>query len=105
MRLFATAVVVIGLAAAESPCAVGQDSGRFPSKPVTLIVPWPAGGSTDIAMRAMSEVAAKHLGQPIIVDNRAGASGTLGPAHHGCQRQAGRLHDLRRFRSRSSAVP
>ncbi|NKB16070.1 MAG: tripartite tricarboxylate transporter substrate binding protein [Sphingomonadales bacterium] len=80
MRLFATAVVVIGLAAAASPRAVGQDSGRFPSKPVTLIVPWPAGGSTDITMRAMSEVAARHLGQPIIVDNRAGASGTLGPA-------------------------
>ncbi len=52
----------------------------FPSKPVTLIVPWPAGGSTDIAMRAIAEAASKHLGQPIIIDNRAGGSGTVGPA-------------------------
>jgi tripartite-type tricarboxylate transporter receptor subunit TctC len=52
----------------------------FPSKPVTLIVPWPAGGSTDLAMRAFAEAAQKHLGQPVVVENRAGASGTLGPA-------------------------
>ena len=49
-------------------------------KPVTLIVPWPAGGSTDIAMRAIADAAAKHLGQPIVVDNKAGGSGTVGPA-------------------------
>ena len=52
----------------------------IPSKPVTLIVPWPAGGSTDIAMRAIADAAAKHLGQPIVVDNKAGGSGTVGPA-------------------------
>jgi len=52
----------------------------YPEKPVTLVVPWPAGGSTDVVMRAMSEAASKHLGQPIIVDNKPGASGTLGPA-------------------------
>jgi tripartite-type tricarboxylate transporter receptor subunit TctC len=52
----------------------------YPSKPVTLIVPWPAGGATDIAMRTIAEGAAKHLGQNIIIDNKPGASGTLGPA-------------------------
>jgi tripartite-type tricarboxylate transporter receptor subunit TctC len=60
--------------------ALAQGAAGFPSKPVTVIVPWPAGGSTDVIMRAMAEVAAKHLGQPILIDNRAGASGTLGPA-------------------------
>jgi tripartite-type tricarboxylate transporter receptor subunit TctC len=52
----------------------------FPERPVTLIVPWPAGGSTDIAMRTIAKVAAKHLGQPIVIENRSGASGTLGPS-------------------------
>jgi tripartite-type tricarboxylate transporter receptor subunit TctC len=60
--------------------ALPVSAQNFPSKPVTLIVPWPAGGSTDIAMRAIAEAASKHLGQPIIVDNRAGGSGTVGPA-------------------------
>jgi tripartite-type tricarboxylate transporter receptor subunit TctC len=53
---------------------------NFPNKPITLIVPWPAGGSSDLTIRAIAEAASKHLGQPIIVDNKAGASGTLGPA-------------------------
>jgi tripartite-type tricarboxylate transporter receptor subunit TctC len=52
----------------------------YPVKPITMIVPWPAGGSTDVAMRALSNAASKHLGQPIIIDNKGGASGTLGPA-------------------------
>ena len=52
----------------------------YPAKPVTMVVPWPAGGSTDIVMRAISEAAAKQLGQPIVIDNKPGASGTLGPA-------------------------
>jgi len=53
---------------------------EFPSKPITLIVPWPAGGSTDVSMRAMAESASKVLGQPIVIDNKAGGSGTVGPA-------------------------
>lgn len=52
----------------------------YPSKPVTFIVPWPAGGSSDLTMRALADAASKHLGQPIVVENRAGASGTAGPA-------------------------
>ena len=76
-------------ALALSGAAEAQD---YPVKPVTLIVPWPAGGSTDIAMRAIAEAAAKHLGQPIVIDNKPGASGTLGPGGDGGQRQARRLH-------------
>ncbi len=52
----------------------------YPSKPITFIVPWPAGGSSDITLRAMAERASKVLGQPFQVDNKGGASGTLGPA-------------------------
>jgi tripartite-type tricarboxylate transporter receptor subunit TctC len=50
----------------------------FPSRPVTLIVPWPAGGSTDQVMRALATSTEKHLGQPIVIENRPGAGGTLG---------------------------
>ncbi len=57
--------------------ATAQD---YPVKPINLIVPWPAGGSSDITMRAIAEVVAKRLGQPVVVDNKPGASGTLGPA-------------------------
>lgn len=52
----------------------------FPSKPITLIVPWPAGGSTDRHHRALAELASKHLGQQIIIENKPGAGGTLGPS-------------------------
>ena len=60
--------------------STGALAQTYPSKPVTMVVPWPAGGSTDIVMRAISEAASKHLGQPIVIDNKPGASGTLGPA-------------------------
>jgi tripartite-type tricarboxylate transporter receptor subunit TctC len=74
--LIATAAAAAMLAAVATS-AGAQD---FPTRPVNLIVPWPAGGSTDIAMRAIAEVAAKHLGQPITIDNKAGGGGTVGPA-------------------------
>jgi tripartite-type tricarboxylate transporter receptor subunit TctC len=77
MKRAALAILSAAIFTASAGFASAQS---FPSKPVTLIVPWPAGGSTDIAMRAIAEVASKHLGQPIIIDNRAGGSGTVGPA-------------------------
>ena len=50
----------------------------FPNKPVRLIVPWPPGGSTDVTLRVLAQTTAKYLGQPIIIENRPGAGGTLG---------------------------
>ena len=77
-RMFvAAALVAAALASFVASTAFAQ---AYPEKPVTMIVPWPAGGSTDIAMRTIAEAAAKHLGQPIVIDNKPGASGTLGPA-------------------------
>jgi tripartite-type tricarboxylate transporter receptor subunit TctC len=52
--------------------------GAFPNKPIRIIVPYPAGGLSDFQVRTMSEPLAKLLGQPIIVDNRSGAAGTIG---------------------------
>ncbi|MGQ9695878.1 MAG: tripartite tricarboxylate transporter substrate binding protein [Thermodesulfobacteriota bacterium] len=53
---------------------------EFPTKPVTLIVPWPPGGSTDVTMRVLAETTSKYLGQKVIVENKPGGSGTVGPA-------------------------
>ena len=52
--------------------------GPFPQKPITLIVPWPAGGATDVTLRLLAEIAGKQLGQRIVIENRPGAGGTLG---------------------------
>ncbi|WP_066270328.1 Bug family tripartite tricarboxylate transporter substrate binding protein [Hydrogenophaga palleronii] len=67
---------LIGLAlAAALPFATAQ---TFPSKPITLIVPFPPGGGPDLAARVLAEKMAPKLGQPIVVDNRPGAGALLG---------------------------
>ena len=58
--------------------ASGAFAQGFPARAVTLIVPWPAGGSTDQVMRALSTATEKYLGQAIVVENKPGAGGTLG---------------------------
>src|SRR5271157_4547182 len=50
----------------------------FPNKPITLIVPYPAGGATDLISRPLAEAAKKYLGQPVIVENRRGGGGAVG---------------------------
>ncbi|GAP34504.1 tripartite tricarboxylate transporter substrate binding protein [Piscinibacter sakaiensis] len=66
-----------GAALAAAPALLRAQA--FPSKPITLIVPWPAGGSTDRHHRALAELASKQLGQTIVIENKPGAGGTLGP--------------------------
>jgi tripartite-type tricarboxylate transporter receptor subunit TctC len=70
-----TKLLLICIAWLAPAVAQAQD---FPTRPVTLIVPWPAGGSTDQVMRALAQATEKYLGQPIVVENRPGAAGTLG---------------------------
>ena len=53
----------------------------FPSKPITLICPWPPGGSTDVHLRKFAEIAQKYLGQAVVVDNKPGGGGMIGPSN------------------------
>jgi tripartite-type tricarboxylate transporter receptor subunit TctC len=68
--------VFAALALAAAP-ALAQN---FPAKPITLICPWPPGGSTDVHLRKFAEIAQKYVGQPIVVENKPGAGGTVGPS-------------------------
>ncbi len=54
-------------------------ASEYPTKPITLIIPYPAGGSTDVTGRALVNAAKKYLSQPMIVENKAGGGGTVGP--------------------------
>ncbi|MBR1147282.1 tripartite tricarboxylate transporter substrate binding protein [Bradyrhizobium sp. AUGA SZCCT0431] len=71
----ASALAFVAATAGPLPIAVAQD---FPAKPITLIIPFPAGGATDIAGRVLAERMAISLKQAIVVDNRAGAAGAIG---------------------------
>ena len=72
-------VIAAVLAAAFAVWAGNAAAQTFPARPVTLIVPFPAGGSTDVGLRALASATEKHLGQSIVIENRPGGSGTLAP--------------------------
>jgi tripartite-type tricarboxylate transporter receptor subunit TctC len=58
--------------------ATGARAQSWPAKPIRIVVPYPPGGSSDIIARAISQPLSEALGQPVIVDNKAGANGNLG---------------------------
>ncbi|MBL8334008.1 MAG: tripartite tricarboxylate transporter substrate binding protein [Rubrivivax sp.] len=65
------------LATGAAARALAQAPDRFPQRPITLWVPWPPGGATDLTMRLLAELAGRQLGQKVIVENRSGAGGTM----------------------------
>src|SRR4051812_41065329 len=69
------------LAALLACAAFNAWAQSFPSKPVTLVVPVAPGGILDTVARMLAPEMSKNLGQPVIVDNKAGASGNIGATH------------------------
>lgn len=70
--------VLAGLLAAGAVPWVAPRAQGFPSRPITLVVPFPAGGSTDVMNRTLAEKLAEQLGQPVVLDFKPGAGGNLG---------------------------
>jgi tripartite-type tricarboxylate transporter receptor subunit TctC len=73
-----TAIVAVALALALSGVSAPVHAQNFPSRPITLIVPFPPGGSTDLAARLMADKMGAALGQPVVVENAGGAGGSIG---------------------------
>jgi tripartite-type tricarboxylate transporter receptor subunit TctC len=71
-RFFLTAAILLG-----SPL-LAHAQANYPNKPIRLIIAFPAGGSTDIVGRIVAQKLSERLGQPIVVENRGGAGGTIG---------------------------
>jgi len=76
MRQWVVLCLAIAIALFGSELAMSE---TFPNRPVRLIVPFAAGGSTDAIARITGERAAELLGQPVVIDNRPGAGGSIGP--------------------------
>ncbi len=77
-RSLIAALPALGAAPLAAP-ALAQ--GAWPSRQIRLVVPYPPGGASDIAGRQQAQVLSEALGVPVVVDNRAGAGGTIGTAH------------------------
>ena len=89
-RLIKTFVSAIALVTATATTFAAD----YPDRAIKLIVPWAAGGDTDLIFRPLAPLLQKYLGQPIVIANVGGASGTVGEreASGGC---SGRLHFVR----------
>jgi len=70
--------IVLGIALAALVTRPIASEAVYPERPIKMIVPWPAGGDTDVIKRVVANAMEKHLGQPIVVTNITGASGTTG---------------------------
>lgn len=79
MRLLSNCLRMLGVASLVA-ASVASQAQTWPERPVRLVVPFPAGGATDLVARVIAQRVSKDIGQQVIVDNKAGAGGTIGSA-------------------------
>ena len=68
----------LGLGLGATAPAFAQQPAGWPARPISLVVPFPAGGTTDVLARALADKLSQSLGQPVVVESRPGAGATLG---------------------------
>lgn len=78
IRTFSRRLVLQGVALAAAITVSGAMAQTWPSRPITLIVPFPAGGTTDVLARALGERLQQSLGQPVVIESKPGAGATIG---------------------------
>lgn len=78
MKLSRNCIVAVATLLSAGLMPLSWAQAQWPDRPVTMVVPWAPGGSTDILARTMSEQLGKTYGQPFVVENRPGASGNIG---------------------------
>ena len=78
MALLAKVVISAGILAATTGVFAQDNPGTYPNHPIRIIVTFPPGGPTDIIARAVGQKLTEAMGQPVVVDNRAGAGGNIG---------------------------
>ena len=78
LALLTAASACLWGAAAQAQTALASASLNFPSKPLKIVVPFPAGGTSDVLARLFGQKITESWGQPVVVENRPGSSGNLG---------------------------
>lgn len=79
-KLMYLGIVIILVFTLINPCFGAEDPTKFPSKPITMIIPWGPGGNSDVTCRMLSKLVGDILGQPVVVINKTGGTGTIGTA-------------------------
>ncbi len=79
-RITRCAAIVATLVAATLPLTLHAQGSPYPSKPIKMVVPWPAGGLVDVLGRAVGRAVGDAVGQAVVVENRVGAGGSMGAA-------------------------
>jgi tripartite-type tricarboxylate transporter receptor subunit TctC len=73
-----SSLLLLGVCSGVPAAALAQDAARFPNKAITIIVPFPAGGTADVLPRIVGQKLSEKWGHPVIIENRAGAGGNIG---------------------------